>query len=128
MTQLVIQGDVILPVGGGNGDDLGAPLLGLHNSVDGGGIGADVVVDDEHIILLQVVVLHDVAAVVDTALQGQILLSLVEHGKTGLHAGVDVAQTAGAEEHLADRQGGVAAAAVDIDQAVILDGIGHDLR
>ena len=127
MAQLIIQRDVFLPVGGGNSDDLRAPLLGLHDGVNGSGVGADVVINNQHVILLEIVIFHDGAAIIDAALQRQVLLRLVEHGQAGLHAGVDVAQAAGAEEHLADRQSGVTAAAVDVDQTIVLNGIGHQL-
>ena len=128
MAKLIVLGDIVLPVGGGDGDYLHSALLCLKRCVDGGGVGADVVIDYQDIVLLQVVVVHDVPAVVHAALKGQVLLRLVENRKAGLHAGVDVAQAACAEEHLADGESGVSAAAVDVYESVVLDGIRHELR
>ena len=104
-----------------------APLLGFHGRVDGGRVGADVVEDQQHIVLLQIVVIHDGAAVVLAPLQRQILLRLVEHGQPGFHAGVDVAQPARPEEHFAHGQRGMSAAAVYVDEPVVLNRLGHQL-
>ena len=116
----------VLPVGARDGDDFAALLLDLHGRVDGGGIDADVVENDDDVVLLDVVVFDDGRAEIDGALQFQILERLVEDGEGGLHERVDVGEAARAEEHFAHGKRRVAAAAIDADEAVVGDGVRHE--
>ena len=81
--------------------------------------------DDQQIVLLQLVVLHDRRAVIPCAFKFEILQRLVEDRKPGFHNRVDVRKAAGPEEHLAHHERRVAAAAVDVDQAVFRNRVGH---
>ena len=124
----VVLGHLVLPVRGGDGDDLRAALLALLGRVDRGGVDADVVEEDHHITLLDAVVLDDGRAEVDGALQLKVLERLVEDGERRLHKRVDVGEPAGAEEHLAHRKRGVPAARIDVDELVVRNGVRHQLR
>ena len=124
----VVLGHLVLPVGARDGDDLRAALLALLRRVDRGGVDADVVEEEHHVPFLDAVVLDDGRAEVHGALQLQVLERLVEDGERGLHERVDVGETAGAEEHLAHREGGVPAACVDVYELVVGDGVRHQLR
>ena len=63
----------VLPIRACDGDDFAALLFDLHGGVDRGGIDADVMENDDDIVLFDVVVFDDGRTEIDGAFKLQIL-------------------------------------------------------
>ena len=83
--------------------------------------------DNEHLAGLHLIVLDDAASIVDRAFQLKILGSLIEHGETCFHDGIDIGKAPRTEEHFAHTQRRVASSAIDVYQLILLDGFHHQV-
>ena len=117
---------VVLPAGDGN--NLQAPLLGVHSSLNGGGIQPAVGKDDHDFPLLEVVALEEVGNIALLPLNPQQFTGaagaddVVPH-QTGIHDRMPAHYAAVAGEYILDREHAVSAAK-QVDQLAGVDGGG----
>ena len=124
MADVVVERQLAPPIRGRDRDDLRAALLGLFRRVNRRGVHADVVEDDEQVVLADAVVADEAVGVAGGALDFQVLQRLAHGADVVADDRIDVGQAAGAEEHLEDHHAGVSAAAIDVHQPILLVGVG----